>query len=350
MSELRLETYSMPAADLGPENPLPALRGERELHALDEGSNVPQAMVDSLIWGQPANILPYTRQDGYDRERQPRAFRVAVLENEILRATFLLELGGRLWSLVHKPTGRELLSATRSSSRPTWRSATPGSAAGWSGTSASSATCPFTCSPLFAGRVRGPDGTPVLRMYEWERVRAGAVPDRRLPARRLARALRPRAHHQPARPGRADVLVVEHGRAGDARHAGAGAGRPSVSVRLRAGSASCPMPAGPAAWTSPIPPPRPDACDFFFRMPDGRGRWITALDGAGRGLVAGLHRPAAGRKLFVWGMSPGGRRWQEFLSGPGRPTSRSRPAWRARRWSTCPCRPGPNGRGWRPTA
>jgi len=26
-----------------------------------------------------------------------------------MRATFLLELGGRLWSLVHTPTGRELL-------------------------------------------------------------------------------------------------------------------------------------------------------------------------------------------------------------------------------------------------
>ena len=37
-------------------------------------------------------------------------FRVAVLENDHLRATFLLELGGRLWSLLHKPTGRELLS------------------------------------------------------------------------------------------------------------------------------------------------------------------------------------------------------------------------------------------------
>ena len=110
MTTLRITTWTMPAADLGPDNPLPALRGERELHALDEGSNVPQEMVDSLIWGHPANILPYTRQDGYNRERRPRDFRVAVLENETLRATFLLELGGRLWSLYHKPSGRELLS------------------------------------------------------------------------------------------------------------------------------------------------------------------------------------------------------------------------------------------------
>ncbi len=27
----------------------------------------------------------------------------------MLKATFLLEYGGRMWSLVHKPSGRELL-------------------------------------------------------------------------------------------------------------------------------------------------------------------------------------------------------------------------------------------------
>jgi len=58
VSTLRIETWTMPAADLGPENPLPALHSERELHALREGNNVPQEMVESLIWGQPPNILP----------------------------------------------------------------------------------------------------------------------------------------------------------------------------------------------------------------------------------------------------------------------------------------------------
>jgi len=32
-------------------------------------------------------------------------------ENETLKATFMLELGGRLWSLQHKPSGRQLLEA-----------------------------------------------------------------------------------------------------------------------------------------------------------------------------------------------------------------------------------------------
>jgi hypothetical protein len=66
-------------------------------------------MLRNMNYGRVPNPLPYTMQDGYTRHLQPRDFRVAVLENEVLRATFLLEFGGRMWSLVHKPSGRELL-------------------------------------------------------------------------------------------------------------------------------------------------------------------------------------------------------------------------------------------------
>ena len=48
-------------------------------------------------------------------------------------------------------------------------------------------------------------------------------------------------------------------------------------------------------------------------------KWITALDAGGRGLVQTSTSTQRGRKLFVWGMNPGGRRWQEFLSEPGNP-------------------------------
>ena len=66
MSELKFTTYGMPAANLGPENPLP-----------------------------PLDIcMPHRLQDGYGRERKERDFKVAVLENEYLKATFLMEYGG----------------------------------------------------------------------------------------------------------------------------------------------------------------------------------------------------------------------------------------------------------------
>ena len=108
--ELRIENWTMPVADLGPENPLPPLRAVRELHAVEDTTGLPDEMVKNLAYGghPPPNILPYTMQDRYTRERRLRDFRVAVLENEFLCAAFLLELGRRLWSLVHKPSAREL--------------------------------------------------------------------------------------------------------------------------------------------------------------------------------------------------------------------------------------------------
>ena len=57
---------------------------------------------ENLGWGFPPSILPYRLQDGFNRDRRPRAFQAAVLENEHLRAVFLPELGGHLWSLVSK--------------------------------------------------------------------------------------------------------------------------------------------------------------------------------------------------------------------------------------------------------
>jgi tetratricopeptide (TPR) repeat protein len=314
MTTLRITTYSMPAADLGVDNPLPVLAGERELHALNAGSNVPQAMVDSLVWGHPPNILPYTRQDGYNRALQPRDFRVAVLENETLCATFLLELGGRLWSIFHKPSGRELLSVNpifqpaNLAIRNAWFSGGVEWNIGVIGHS------PFTCEPLFAGRVEGQDG-PILRMWEWERVRRTPfqidawLPDGSPVLFVRVRIINPHDHDTPmywwsniAVPETPQTRVVVP--AQDAFQFGYGRLDIVPIPHSRGLDVTYPTNIG-------------DACDFFFRLPDGQRRWITALDGAGRGLVQVSTDLLRGRKLFVWGMNPGGRRWQEFLSVDG---------------------------------
>jgi hypothetical protein len=55
--------------------------------------------------------------------------------------------------------------------------------------------------------------------------------------------------------------------------------------------------------------------DYFFELDPGRLPWIAAVDGTGVGLLQVSTRRLRGRKLFTWGNSPGGRRWQEFLTG-----------------------------------
>src|ERR1051325_5104365 len=98
MATRSLSTFTCPTAELGPENPHAPLTLPYPVVAHYQGQDMP---VDTC--------LPYRLQDGYARELEDREHKVAILESDTLRAMFLLDLGGRLWSLIHKPTGRELL-------------------------------------------------------------------------------------------------------------------------------------------------------------------------------------------------------------------------------------------------
>ena len=109
MSELRIQSFKMPAAKLGADNPLPPLDMRQFPPKLKVSPEIPEEILDNMLYGHLSSILPYTVQDEFDRHLEPIEFKVAVLENEILRATFLLEFGGRMWSLIHKPTEQELL-------------------------------------------------------------------------------------------------------------------------------------------------------------------------------------------------------------------------------------------------
>src|SRR5688572_7284689 len=69
MSELKIKIWSMPAADLGTENPFPPLVSNQELHiAQSVDPAVPDEIRQNMIYGHVPNILPYAMQDGYNRE------------------------------------------------------------------------------------------------------------------------------------------------------------------------------------------------------------------------------------------------------------------------------------------
>jgi len=318
MSELRVETLVMPAAEVGPENPLPPLKSAGEIHAVDQASSgIPAEMLRNIAYGRVASLLPYTMQDRYTRERTSRDFRVAILENEILRATFLLEVGGRLWSLYHKPSGRELLEVNPvfQPANLALRNAWFSGGVEWNiGTTGHS---PFTCSPLFAARVETSEGMPILRLYEWERLRQ--VPfqiDAYLPdgSPVLFVSVRITNPHQETVPMYwwSNIAVPETPRTRVITPSSA-----AYSFGYGgAGLAKVPVPVLDGVDVS-YPTNIRRAADFFFHIPDGTRPWITALDEEGRGLVQVSTARLKGRKLFLWGAGEGGRRWQTFLSEPG---------------------------------
>ncbi len=316
MSELRLETLTMPTADVGPVNPLPPLFATSDLHAVVDPGEADAEMRHNVGYGRVRSVLPYLVQDGYGRDRRPAEHKVAVLENDVLRATFLLDLGGRLWSLVHKPTGRELLyrNPVFQPANLALRNAWFAGGVEWNiGTIGHS---PTTCEPLHASRVLQPDGTPVLRMYEFERVREVVFQvDAWLPAGSPVllvhvRIVNPNDVETPmywwsnvAVPQADDVRVLAPADE---------AWQFAYDIPLR----RVPIPVldgKDRTYTTRAA----QAADYFFAIADDQRRWVTALDGRGTGLVQTSTDRLRGRKLFLWGKSPGGDHWQEWLAQPG---------------------------------
>ena len=321
MSELRFEALQMSGAEVGPENPLPPLgRQSRRAPDREKYEGFSDGMLERMGYGHPANYLPYTLQDRYTRQRQLREWPVAVLENEILRAEFLLSLGGRLRSLVHKPSGRELLECNpvlqpaNLAVRNAWFSGGTEWNIGMLGHH------PLTCSPMFAARAEAPDGTPTcLRMWEWERLRQTPYQiDAWLPPGSPMLLVRIRITNpldetvpmywwsNTAVPESEDTRVIVS--ADEAYNFGYGDGGPA---RVK-------MPIVQGVDVSYVTN-APRAADFFYHVPTESGQrpWVSSLDGSGRGLVQTSTDLLKGRKLFFWGMGAGGRRWQEWLSEPG---------------------------------
>ncbi|MBB3733987.1 DUF5107 domain-containing protein [Nonomuraea dietziae] len=302
---MRRKSLELPIAEPGPASPLPILR-DNGVRA--DTSTADPAMAAGIAYGQPFSLLPYGMQDDYGRNRQVRSVDSIVLENQWLTATFLPDFGGRLWSLVHRPTGRELLFRNPSlqpanlALRGAWFSGgvewNLGATGHW----------PLTCEPLHTARVG--EG---LRMWEYERMRRLIVQlDVQLPPESPALLIHISLHN----PHTTDIPVYWWS---------------NIAVPEEAGIRVV-TPADHAYhfdYTETLHyVPYPDwkgtdrsyttrtagAADFFF---DIAGRpWIAALDEEGSGLVHTSTRRLSGRKLFHWGTSQGGRRWQEWLNGP----------------------------------
>ena len=319
LADLSVGVWTMPAADLGPENPLPTLTRLRAPAPAALAPGVTEADIGRLGWGLANPILPYRLQDGYDRHLRPRDFVALVLENEHLRATFLPELGGRLWSLVDLDSGRDLLYVN-----PVFQPANLAARNAWfSGGVEWNASVyghsPLTCAPLFAARLTHRDGTPVLRLYEWDRIRGITFSlDAWLPAGSRVLFVAPRLSNP-----RADEVPTYWWSNIAARELPGGrvlvpADQVFVHTYPSGQLAPADLPCHEGVDLT-YPTHSQAANGFFFRLHADRRPWIAALDAAGWGLVECSTGRLFGRKLWVWGMGGGGRRWQEFLSVPDRP-------------------------------
>lgn len=294
----------------------------------NEGASVPfisqinilqNGLVSKLDKHDPVNVgfgtvsttYPYTQQNVYTRELEEQEIEVVRLENDYIKAIFIPSLGGRLWSLYDKVAGKELLyvndviRASNLAVRNAWVSGGVEWNIGIIGHS------PFTCDQLFVG-VLEVDGMPVLRMYEYERIRRVTYQmdfflpeDSKFLLCRM-RIVNPNEEMVPMywwsnmavpelEKGR---LVVE---SDSAYTNGEG-----VVYKVD-------MPIVEGADVS-YPKKIPRAIDYFFDIPEEKRKYITQLDENGYGMIQTSTSRLQGRKLFVWGQSRGSKRWQSYLN------------------------------------
>ena len=313
MTEFYQEDYRIRSVRIGEQSSLPGLEGLANVQqntkaVLDEDDEI------FLGYGFRSNVFPYRPQDVYTREQTERCYRSIVLENEFLRARFLPELGGRLISLTDKASGRDLLYQNKTlyagnlAMRNSWFSG------GVEWNASIIGHNPFTCSPLFAARTQLADGTPVLRMYEYERLRGVSFQmDFFLPDGSRVLFARMRLVNENAQTVPTywwSNIAVPEWRGGrvvvpaDAAYVA----RDGVIFKD-----SVPVDRGGDDVTYPVNNPK--AVDHFWKIAPERRKYIAHLNADGWGLVQASTHRQRGRKLFVWGQTRGSARWQEFLSG-----------------------------------
>lgn len=310
-ASLTIAQHSLPSAPLGAPNPLPAVAAMPEAPYAASTEGLPSEIAGNIAYGQVTSIHPYLLQDQYGRERRTAPMRLAVLENEHLRAEFALDLGGRLVRLLDRATGRDLVyrNAVFQPANLGLRNAWFSGGVEWN--IGMRGHWPLTCEPLYAASVTGDDGEPVLRMWEYERVRGVIVQlDVTLDAHAPALHVRVRVRNpHPTETGMYWWTNIAVAQTPDSRvlTAAAHAYRTGYDGRLTRVDLNAQDVSHPAS--------APAAADWFHELPADETPWMAAVEAEGSGLAHVSSPRLKGRKLFVWGDTTGGRHWCDWLGG-----------------------------------
>jgi len=270
-----------------------------------------------LNHGKLRSTFPYKSQDCYSRDLTRDGLDAVALENDHLRAVFVPECGGKLWSLYDKDRERELLFANHVF-RPAYlalRNAWTSGGVEWN-CGATTGHHPHTCSPMFTAIIDQNEsglGCPVLRMYNYERIRAVTYQmDFYLPED--AKFLHCRMRVVNDNYGAVDMYWWSNIAVPSDPEARCVVPADFAFTHANGKVTRVPVPHYRDIDVS-YPTNNPIAVDYFFKTYENSRHYTSHLDGTGYGLVQTSTSRLKGRKLFVWGSGQGGAKWQEYLSG-----------------------------------
>lgn len=319
MNTLTFEKFRIKGANMGEPSCLPDIKNDDYIRApltlLPEITEEERTYIGK---GMIPTLLPHMVQNQYDRARTDLEFDCAVLENDYLKATFVTALGGRLWSLFDKKAGKELLYANdvfqpgNLALRNAWFSGGVEWNVGIKGHNM------WTCSPLFAQELKDKDGNPMLRMYEYERIR-GVAYSITAKLERDVLLIHPEIENTSDKEVYmywwSNIAVDEtpHTRVIAPCTQSFRCAYEEGAYYL--GNADIPINEGiDVTYTTNLERSR----DFFYKIPQEEKKWITAVDKDGYGLIHISTPELVGRKVFAWGEGQGGKHWNDWLSDCGK--------------------------------
>ena len=269
-------------------------------------------------------VLPYGMQDRYDRNKKDIALKTITLENDKLKATFMVEQGARLYSLVRKSDNRELLfknpvyQPANLASRNAWFSGGVEFNCGQYGHTS------LTCDPVFAAKMTDDKGNEFVRFYEYERIKKlFYYMDFHLPKGAevltfYTRIVNIYPHAIPAY-WWTNTAVVETPKtrvlapAEEVICISFEPGFPPVYMKQK-------MPYLTTAYgeDASYPMTFTFANEYFFQIPESvKSPWeATAYENGDIWFERSTNKLRF-RKMFCWGNHVGGNRWKDYLSNPG---------------------------------
>ena len=312
MTEFRVESMTIPSVDFHGVSTLPSISENLRLTFMQDEFELDEEDGLFVNYGMVDYGFPYKVQDNYTRELKDKEQVTVVLENEYLRATFLPRFGGKLHSLFDKEAQKELL-FVNSVVRPchlgvrnAWMSGGVEWNCGYVGHN------PFTCDWMHTAKTHLDDGTPVLRFYQFERIRSIVYQmDFFLPEGSKLLYVRTKLINPwfkvvpmywwsniaaPDVEGNRVITPVNN----------TFTARNSHPVKI-----SVPVYNG-IDVTYPLD--NVISIDYFWNILPQERKFICQVDKEGYGLVQTSTKRLQGRKLFVWGNSEGGDHWKNFLT------------------------------------
>lgn len=168
---IRTDIMTLPGYNTIESSPLPILRTNSDHTVADFSDNMPENIGKGFGQYTGFRVLPYKMQSHYKRSEELVSLKTIVYENDIMKATFLPEYGGRLYSLYNKQLDKELLSVN-----PVFQPANLALRNAWfSGgiewNMSHYGHTYLTCEPLFFAECNNEAGETCLRLYEYERVK-----------------------------------------------------------------------------------------------------------------------------------------------------------------------------------